>query len=166
MDNKEVLELIGAMNDYADKKNNQGLKNTLLVLLLSLVCSIVAGVIGYGWKEIVGLREAKEEMKEKLTRIETKLDISVKEQNKVVFSIAEALAHFEAEKAVEPVKPDKPDWPLPLPQPPKPEKEPKKKPTAEKFFPKNIEDDKKFKEYHEHFEQRIQSKLPPQSMER
>ncbi len=162
MDNKDILELIGVLNEYADKKNNQGLKNTVLVLLLGLVCSIVAGVIGYGWKEIVGLREAKEEMRDKLTRIETKLDISVKEQNKVVFSIAEALAHFEAETVVEP---EKPDWPLPLPQPPKPEKEPKpKKSTAEKFFPKDIEDDKKFKEYHKHFEQRIQQKLPPQQI--
>ena len=79
MDNKEVIDLIGAMNDFADKKNNQGMKNTVLVLLISLVCSIVASIIGYGWKEIGSLQSALDDQKEKVTRLEARYEVSLKE---------------------------------------------------------------------------------------
>lgn len=161
MTNEEVIQLIGTINDYADKKNNQGLKNTVLILLMSLVCSTVAAVIGYGWKEIVSLRDAKDEMKQQLVRMEVRHEVSLKEQNKMMFSIAGSLAdvceHQEKVKSA-PVKPWS-DFPEFKPKPERP-----KNSAVEKLFPKEIEDDKKFKDFHKDFEQRIQNKLPPQQM--
>ena len=145
MDNKEVIDLIGAMNDYADKKNNQGLKNVLLITLIGIVSSVVASIIGYGWKEIGSLRTSLDEQKAKVTRIEARYDISLKEQNKIVFGLMEMLAEAEKEKAdaeTENVENKIKN---------------KQKDIEKKFFPK---DEDKFKDFQKHFEQRVQDRLP------
>lgn len=153
MDNKEVIDLIGAMNDYADKKNNQGLKNVLVITLIGIVSSIVASIIGYGWKEIITLRNALDEQKARVTKLETRHEVSLKEQNKVVYKMAEAITHVE-EEVEKPKKLEKLNK-----DPKKPIEKLKTKKDPSKFF-KNVEDDDKFKDFHKHFEQRVQDRLP------
>lgn len=153
MDNKEVIDLISAMNDYADKKNNQGLKNVLLITLIGVVGSGLAAIIGYGWREIMTLRDANSDLKDKIVRMEVKYDISVKEQNKVVFTMAETLAHACEVTETKPEPEAEPEKPSAV--------KPKKKPV----MPDKLFDDDKFREYHKHFEQRIQENMPPQQIQ-
>jgi uncharacterized protein HemX len=87
MSDEDVLHVINLMADYADKQNNRGLKNVILVALLGLVCSIIVGVIGYGYSQIYALSEANADLKTRVTVLENKTKVSLEEQNRVMFEL-------------------------------------------------------------------------------
>jgi len=137
------MAVISAMDDYADKKNNQGAKNIILAALIAILSTIALAVIGYLANELVNLRAEKDALAGKVIRLEMRQSASDEEQNRMVFQLLEGMAGVGRVK--------------PVPQPGDDEDD--DHPPVGKVPP-----DERFRDYHRKFEQRVQDRLPPEQM--
>ena len=140
MNQDEVMQVIGAMSDYADKQNNSGMKNIVLAALIGILATAALGVIGYLTKELYNLRQEKEALRAQVLRLEMRHEAAIEEQNKVMFEMLEGMDRF-AERIPFPPQPDDDEPIVKLPDP---------------------ERTKKFNEYHKMFEQRVKMRMPPE----
>ena len=87
MEENDVIKVIQVMTDYADKQNNQGMKNVLLAALLTVVCSGLVGVIGYGYREIYKLSDENSNLRMKVSLLEAKQDVALEERDRILFRL-------------------------------------------------------------------------------
>lgn len=147
--NDDTMAIIGAMNDYADKQNNSGLKNIILAALITVLGTIAVGVIGYLAKELYNLRTEKEALKTQVIRLEMRYDATVEEQNRVVFQMLQSM-EMVTKRAPTPKSDDDTS-------------DPDDDPIVKPFVPDSR---KGFQRYHDSFKQRIQDRLPPETQQK
>jgi len=165
MEENEVIKVIQVMTDYADKQNNQGMKNVLLAALLTVVCTILISIIGFGYKEIASLRGENSSLQNEVNLLKASQELSFEERDRILFRLAERFSGVLPERKEVTVnqsddvtideyqeQPDPGQEAVAGPAPPPPE-------------PLLPVTDKKYEEFRNNMKQRVDDRMPQMQMQ-